>query len=163
MTEPRLDRELEEQEERPNREIETRDSEARTPRWQQPSVLPSPDPRPGWIHRWVRVALQGQPDPTNISSKLREGWEPCKVSEYPEIKIVYVENQDFKDNVLMGGCLLCRAPEELVKQRNEFYQTQTAAQMKSVNENLMRESDPRMPVFNNSKSSVTFGKGSHNN
>ena len=59
----------------------------------------------------------------------------------------------------MGGLMLCRAPVELVQERTEYYQKVTDSQMQSVDNNLMRESDPRMPLFNNRKSEVTFGKG----
>lgn len=144
------------------RALETREKTARRKRWARPSVLPAPDHRDGWKHRWVRIALQGQQDPTNISSKLREGWEPCKVADYPEIQIVYEESKQFKDNVVMGGMMLCRAPEELITERNEYYQDQTAAQMRSVNENLMRENNPKMPMFNESRSRVKFGSGALN-
>ncbi len=142
------------------REHETRDKKARRKRWSRPNVLPSPDPRKGWEHRWVRVANYGSPDPTNISSKLREGWEPCRRDDYPEIMVIYDESDKFKDAVLMGGMLLCRAPKELVEERKDYYRAQTAAQMRTVNESLMTESDARMPVFNESKSEVSFGKGS---
>lgn len=144
------------------RELQTREKTARKKRWVRPNVLPTPDPRPGWTHRWVRIALHGQQDPTNISSKLREGWEPCKINEYPEIQVVYEESRQFKDNVVMGGMMLCRAPEEFVDDRKQYYQDQAAAQMQSVNENLMRENNPRMPMFNESKSRVKFGSGALN-
>ena len=65
----------------------------------------------------------------------------------------------FKDNIVVGGLMLCKAPEEMVAERNDYYKQQTAAQMQSVDNNLMRESDPRMPIFNDRKSTVTFGKG----
>ena len=146
-----------------NRELETREASVRPRRWVRPSVLPSPNPRKGWAHRWVRVANYGVQDPTNVSSKLREGWEFCRAKDYPEIQIMHVENEAFKENLLMGGQVLCRAPEELVAERTEHYRNQTAAQMRSVDHNLMKESDPRMPVFNESKSEIQFGKGKRPN
>ena len=82
-----------------------------------------------------------------------------KAVDHPEIELVSIENERFKDNVIMGGLMLCRAPVELVQERTEYYQKVTDSQMQSVDNNLMRESDPRMPLFNNRKSEVTFGKG----
>jgi hypothetical protein len=73
--------------------------------------------------------------------------------------MVTVENERFADNVVIGGLMLCKAPIELVGERSEYYQQQTDQQMRSVDNNLMRESDPRMPIFNDRKSKVTFGKG----
>mgnify|MGYP003142392303 FL=1 len=122
-------------------------------------MLPSPEPEEGYAFHWVRVSTRGQDDPTNVSSKLREGWEPVKAVDHPEIELVSIENQRFKDNIVMGGLMLCKAPVELVKERTEYYQKVTDSQMQSVDNNLMRESDPRMPLFNNRKSEVTFGKG----
>ena len=146
-------------ENRLGRELETRDKKTRKRAWTKPEVLPSPKPEEGYAFHWVRVSTRGQDDPTNVSSKLREGWEPVKAVDHPEIELVSIENERFKDNVVMGGLMLCKAPVELVEERTEYYQKVTDSQMDSVDNNLMRESDPRMPMFNNRKSEVTFGKG----
>ena len=94
-----------------------------------------------------------------MSSKLREGWEPVKATDHPEITLVTVENERFKDNVVIGGLLLCKAPKELVEERSDYYNSQTKSQMDSVDNNFMRENDPRMPLFNDRRSKVTFGTG----
>jgi hypothetical protein len=146
-------------ENRINREQTTREKTVRKKAWARPEVLPSPNPEPGYEFHWVRVSTQGQVDATNVSSKLREGWEPCKASDHPEITMVTVENDRFKDNVVIGGLMLCKAPIEMVEERNDYYNQQTDAQMNSVDNNLMRENDPRMPLFNERKSKVSFGKG----
>jgi hypothetical protein len=73
--------------------------------------------------------------------------------------MVAVEQERFKDNIVIGGLMLCKAPSEMVEERTEYFQQQTDSQMRSVDNNLMRESDPRMPMFNERKSKVTFGKG----
>lgn len=142
-----------------DRELGTREKNTRKRAWTRPETLPSPTPEKGYAYRWIRVSTQGQADPTNVTSKLREGWEPVRADAHPEIYLAQVENERFKDNIIIGGLMLCRAPEELVQERNEYYQQQTDAQMRSVDNNLMRESDPRMPIFNERKSKVTFGKG----
>ena len=146
-------------ENRINREATTREKVVRKRAWTRPEVLPSPNPEPGYAFRWVRVATQGQVDPTNVSSKLREGWEPVKASAHPEITVVSIENEKFKDNVVIGGLMLCKAPQELVNERTDHFKQQTDGQIQSVDNNLMRENDPRMPLFHDRKSKVTFGKG----
>jgi hypothetical protein len=146
-------------EKRLDRSLETREKRTRTKAWERPEVLPSPTPEEGYAYRWIRISTQGQADPTNVSSKLREGWEPVLASDHPEIFLTGVENERFKDNVVIGGLLLCKAPQEMVDERNEYYQQQAKGQMTSVDNNLMRENDPRMPLFNDRKSTVTFGKG----
>jgi len=146
-------------ENRINRDAESREKTTRKKAWQRPEVLPSPNPEPGYAFRWIRVSSLGNTDATNVSSKLREGWEPVKASDHPEITLVTIENDRFKDNVVIGGLMLCKAPEELIDERNDYYGEQTRSQMHSVDNNLMRENDPRMPLFNDRKTKVTFGNG----
>jgi hypothetical protein len=146
-------------ENRLDRELETRERTTRKKAWQRPETLPSPNPEPGYTYRWIRTSTHGQVDATNVSSKLREGWEPVKATDHPEITLVTIENERFRDNVVIGGLMLCKAPIELVKDRTEHFKEQTSNQIKSVDNNLMRENDPRMPLFNERKSKVTFGKG----
>ena len=146
-------------ENRINRELETRDKNVRKKAWTRPETLPSPMPQDGYSFRWIRVSNQGQVDATNVSSKLREGWTPVRAEDHPEISMVTVEQERFRDNVVIGGLLLCKAPIEMVDERNDYFQQQTDGQMSSVDNNLMRENDPRMPLFNDRKTKVTFGKG----
>ena len=144
---------------RKDRELETRERTVRKKAWTRPEVLPSPNPEPGYNFHWVRVSTQGQVDATNVSSKLREGWEPVKATDHPEITIVAIEQERFKDNIVIGGLMLCKAPKEMIEERNAYYNDQAQAQMTSVDNSLMRENDPRMPLFNERKTKVTFGKG----
>ena len=146
-------------ENRIDRELTTRDKTSRKKGWQRPEVLPSPNPEDGYVYRWIRTSTQGQVDAPNVSSKLREGWEPVKANEHPEITMVAVENERFADNIVIGGLMLCKAPQELDDERTAHYTAQTQNQIRSVDNNLMRENDPRMPLFNERKSKVTFGKG----
>ena len=144
---------------RTNRELDTREKTARKKAWSKPEVLPSPNEEPGYVFRWIRVSTQGNVDATNVSSKLREGWEPVKAVDHPEITMVTTENEKFADNVVIGGLMLCKAPIEMAEERTEYYQSQTDNQMQSVDNNFMRDNDPRMPLFNERKTKVTFGRG----
>ena len=142
------------------RELEVRAVQQRPQQWMPPELLPEPDKEPGYAYRWIRVASLGTADPRNISSKLREGWEPCTLNEQPKFQLLADPNSRFKDNVEVGGLLLCKSPEEFVKQRAAYYAKQTQDQTTAVDNNLMRQSDARMPLFKESKSSTSFGKGS---
>ena len=142
-----------------DRELETREKTARKTAWKRPEVLPSPNQEEGYVYRWIRISTRGNVDAMNVSSKLREGWTAVKASDHPEITLVTVENDRFKDNVVIGGLMLCKAPVEMANERNDYYQDQASSQMQSVDNNLMRENDPRMPLFNDRKTKVTFGKG----
>jgi hypothetical protein len=142
------------------RSIETRVQAERPKQWQQPELLPEPDKQPGFSYRWVRVATNNQADPRNLSAKLREGWEPVKIEEQPQFQLLVDPNSRFKDNIEIGGLLLCKTPTEFVEQRNDYYAKQSDAQSEAVDNNLMRQSDPRMPIFSEKKSTSSFGKGS---
>jgi hypothetical protein len=141
------------------RELESRTQSERPKQWAQPELLPEPDKQPGYAYRWIRVSTLQQADPRNLSGKLREGWEPVNVDEQPQFQLLVDPNSRFKDNIEIGGLLLCKTPVEFVQQRNTYYAKQSDAQTDAVDNNLMRQSDPRMPLFNERKSTTSFGKG----
>ena len=145
---------------REKRSLDTREASTRPAKWMPPQLLPDPTPEPGYAFRWIRVSTQNTADPLNVSSKLREGWEPVKASDHPEIRL-FGSSPDarFPDAVLVGGLLLCKTPAEFIEQRNAYYGQQAEQQMQSVDNSYMRESDPRMPLFKERSSKVTFGKG----
>ena len=141
------------------RELETRATSERPKSWQPASVLPEPDRQPGYTYRWVRVAQLNQADPRNMSSKLRQGWEPVRIEEQPQFKMFVDTDSRYKDNSEVQGLLLCKIPNEFVEQRNAHYAQQNQAQMESVDNNFMRENDPRMPLFADRKTKTSFGRG----
>jgi len=141
------------------RELENRESVARKKAWTPPQTLPSPNPEKGWVFRWIRTSMMGQADPTNSSAKFREGWEPVKAEDHPELMYQADPNTRYKGNVEIGGLLLCKAPEEMAQQRDSYYRNVTQSQMEAVDNNFMRASDERMPLFSERKSAVSFGKG----
>ena len=147
-------------ENRTKRDTATRDLQERPKQWQQPELLPEPDKEAGFAYRWVRVSTLNNADPRNLSAKLREGWEPVKLEEQPKFQLLVDPNSRYKDNIEIGGLLLCKTPIEFVEQRNEHYAKQTQSQTEAVDNNLMRQSDARMPLFNERKSTTTFGRGS---
>ena len=142
------------------RDMQTSELTERLKQWTPPELLPEPDKEPGYAYRWVRVSTLNAADPRNISAKLREGWEPVKIEEQPKFQLLVNPDSRFKDNIEVGGLLLCKTPEEFVGQRNEYYAKQTQAQTDAVDNSLMRQSDARMPLFKESRSSTSFGKGS---
>jgi hypothetical protein len=141
------------------RELESRETQERPKQWAPAELLPEPDKEAGFAYRWIRVATLNQADPRNLSAKLREGWEPVRIEEQPKFQLLVDPQSRFKDNIEIGGLLLCKTPVEFVQQRNSHYDKQTQAQTDAVDNNLMRQSDPRMPIFQERKSSSSFGKG----
>lgn len=141
------------------RELEARAIQERPKQWTPPELLPEPDKQPGFDYRWIRVSTLNQSDARNLSAKIREGWEPVKIEEQPKFQLLVDPSSRFKDQIEIGGLLLCKTPSEFVKQRSAYYQKQNEAQALAVDNNLMRQNDPRMPLFNERKSSTSFGKG----
>ena len=146
-------------ENRLQREMTSRTTQERPKQWQQAELLPEPDKEPGYAYRWIRVSTLNTADPRNISGKLREGWEPVVVEEQPKFRLLIDPTSRFQGNIEIGGLLLCKCPTELMDQRNEFFAKQAKAQEEAVDNNLMRQSDPRMPIFKENRSSTSFGKG----
>ena len=145
-----------------DRILDSRTTTYRPTSWQAPEALPMPDERPGWKHRYVRLSTLGTADPSNISSKLREGYEPVKAEEYPELMMHAATEGRFKGGIEIGGLLLCRIPAEFMDQRAKHFENLNKSQMDSVDNNFLRERDSRsnMALFADKKSKVTFGSGS---
>jgi hypothetical protein len=138
----------------------TRAAMQRPTSWQAPEALPSPDPREGITHRWVRVSMLGVPDVQNISGKLREGYEPVKAEDYPEMMMHATTEGRFKGNIEVGGLVLCSIPSEFLKQREAHFAKINKDTMESVDNNFMKDSDPRMSKFSEKSTKVSFGSGS---
>ena len=140
---------------RDSRTEDTREKSERKVTWQRPSALPDPTPQNGVEFRWIRTSSLGQSDMTNVSSKFREGWEPVKLEDHPELKIISDVDSKFKGNVEVGGLLLCKNSKENMEARRDFQKQQADSQMSAVDNNFMKESDPRMPVLKPEKSTRT--------
>jgi hypothetical protein len=148
-------------ENRTPRDLVSREKSARSV-YVPPSALPDPTPEPGWAYRWVATAILGQADPTNVSKRMREGWEPVKAADHPELMFAGDKN----GNVEIGGLMLCKMPQETAEARDRYYAQQNKSQMESVDNNFMQQQDSRMPLFAEKKSTANhqrpsgFGVGS---
>lgn len=139
---------------RTKRELDTREKSARVV-YTPPSSLPDPVPEPGFSYRWIATHIQGEANARNVSMKLREGWVPVKAEDHPELAMFAGKS----GNVEIGGLMLCKISTEVAKARDEYYQNQAQRQMESVDNHFMRNNDPRMPLFNERKSTVSRGTG----
>jgi hypothetical protein len=141
-----------------NRDLETRvQAERPVAQWAPPETLPQPNEREGWSHRYVRTSTLGVSDPMNISAKRREGFEPVKAEDYPELMSHASIDGQFKGSIEIGGLVLCRAPKEFMEQRAKHYEKLNHSQMESVDNNFLSQNDPRMPLFKERSTKVTFG------
>jgi hypothetical protein len=147
-------------ENRISREVQNRETAERPKQWKPPELLPEPIKQEGYAYRWVRISTLNTADPRNVSTKMREGWEPVTLEEQPQMRLFIDRTSGDNGNIEVGGLMLCKSPTELVQQRNQYYANQSTQQTQSVDNSFMRQSDPRMPLFTERKSTTSFGKGS---
>ena len=144
---------------RSNRDLKSREKSVRAV-YVPPTNLPDPTPEPGYVYRWVATHVLGQSEVTNVSRRMREGWEPVKAQDHPELMLL---GNDKSGNVEIGGLMLCKMLAEKAQARDDYYDKQAQNQMDSVDNSFMRQSDSRMPLFAERKSTSTrggFGSGS---
>jgi len=142
-------------ENRTPRDTLTREKTARMV-YRPSSSLPEPTPVPGYTFRWIATHINGQALPTNVSKMMRDHWEPVKAVDHPELML---EGSAATGNVEIGGLMLCKNLTERVTAMKEYYDEQAQNQMTSVDNNFMRNSDPRMPLFAEHKSTTSRGGG----
>ena len=144
---------------RTKREANTRDTAARRKPWAPPSRLEAPDAPEGTRQRWIRTSIRGEDDQMNVHAKIREGWEPVRAEEYPDYEYSTIQDGAHAGVIGQGGLMLARIPEETALERSEYYRDRTRNQMTAVDDNLMKESHPSMPIQKERQSRVTFGGG----
>lgn len=137
----------------------TRDAKLRRKPWAPPSRLDAPEAPKGFVHRWVRTAMRGEEDKINVTQRFREGYEPVRADEYPDFADRYsVIDEGRHEGVIgTGGLMLCRIPEETVHERSAYYGNRTREQMQAVDQDLMKDEHPSMPITRDRRSRVSFG------
>lgn len=140
-----------------DRALQTRASESRARAYAPPQQLPDPVAQDGYAFRWVRTSINNQSDARNVSMMRREGWEPVRLEDHPELSLA-VDADRASGNVEIGGLMLCKIPKEHVEARQAYYDEVNRKQIQSVDNNFMRENDPRMPLFSEKRTEVSFGK-----
>lgn len=148
---------------RQSRASATREDGARVERqWTPPSLLPDVVQEKGYGYRWIRRAVRGTRDDVYFNKALREGWEPCRLSDHPEVKLhtsPRADGQD-KDIVEVGGLILCQMPIEMARQRDAHYASIGKASANAEANRLNNINDSRMPMLKPSiRQEVEFGKG----
>jgi hypothetical protein len=152
---------IEEEDSRKPRDLDSRETSTRNEPWTPAPLLPSPNPEPGFVFRWVRVAMRGDADNRNVSKKMREGWVPCKLEDYPELQVLPDIDNRFEGNIVVGGLMLCKNSKERMDAKRAYHMDQAENQMDAVDGSYMRENDSRMPLLRPERSTrVTFGDGS---
>ena len=142
---------------RTSRASQTREKTAHKKVWSPPSSLDAPPAPTGFVHRWIRVESMGFQDTKNVAGRIRSGYELVRSEEYPDSDYPQVEDGKYKGVIGVGGLVLARVPEEIAKQRSDYYKKQAQENVEAVDNDLMKEQHPSMPINIDRQTRVTFG------
>ena len=140
-----------------SRASQTRVKEVRKQVWTPPSSLDAPPAPDGFHHRWIRAESMGFDDTKNMAGKLRSGYELVRADEYPDTDYPAIDTGKYKGVIGVGGLLLARISLELVKSRKEYFDNLTKQKDEAINNDLMKEQHPGMPIDIDRQTRVTFG------
>ena len=148
---------MENENKRTSRASQTREKETRKKVWTPPSSLDAPPAPSGFRHRWIRVESMGFQDTKNVAGRLRSGYELVRADQYPDSDYPVIEDGKYAGVIGVGGLVLARVPEEIAQARAEYYAKQGIEQDQAVNNDLLKEEHPSMPINIDRQTRVTFG------
>jgi len=125
--------------------------------WTPPTSLDAPPAPKGFRHQWIRAEILGHQDTSNIARSLREGYELVRADEYPDTDYPAIDTGKYKGVIGVGGLLLARISLELVKSRKEYFDNLTQQKDDAIDDDLMKEQHPGMPIDIDRQTRVTFG------
>ena len=140
-----------------SRASQTREKSEKKKVWSPPSSLDAPTAPDGYRHRWIRAETLGYNDTKNVAASLREGYELVRADEYPDGDFPTLNDGKFAGVIQVGGLLLARIPEEIALQIEAYYNKQTQDKEEAINNDLMKEQHPSMPINSDRQTRVTFG------
>ena len=139
------------------RASQTRTTEKRPTTWTPPSSLDAPPAPDGFRHRWIRTEVLGFDDTKNMTGKIRSGWELVRADEYPGSIYPEVKDGKYAGVIGVGGLVLARIPEEVAKSREAYFNKQTQDREEAINNDLLKDQHPSMPINSDRQTRVTFG------
>ena len=140
-----------------SRASQTRVKTAKKTVWTPPSSLDAPPAPDGYHHRWIRAETMGFDDTKNMAGKLRSGYELVRADEYPETDYPTINDGKYKGVIGVGGLLLARISNELVKSREAYFNNLTKQKDEAIDNDLLKEQHPGMPIDSDRQTRVTFG------
>ena len=140
-----------------SRVSQTRAKQEKPKVWTPPSSLDAPPAPDGYRHRWLRAESMGFDDTKNISGKIRSGWELVRADEYPDSNFPVVTDGKYAGVIGVGGLVLARITEELAKSREEYFRQKTMDRNEALENDVLKEQHPSMPINQDRQTRVTFG------
>ena len=136
---------------------QTREKTTQKKVWTPPSSLDAPPAPDGFHHRWIRAETMGFDDSKNMAGRIRSGYELVRADAYPGSQYPTVTEGKYKGVIGVGGLLLAKVPIEIVKSREEYFNNMTQDANDAIENDLMKEQHPGMPINAERQSRVTFG------
>ena len=140
-----------------SRASQTRANTAKKTVWTPPSSLDAPPAPDGYHHRWIRAEIMGFDDTKNMAGRLRSGYELVRADQYPESDYPTIKEGKYKGVIGVGGLLLARISAELVESRKEYFANLTKQKDEAIDNDLLKEQHPGMPIDVDRQTRVTFG------
>ncbi len=140
-----------------SRASQTKAKTAKKVVWTPPSSLDAPNAPAGFRHRWIRHEVMGFDDSKNMAAMIRSGYELVRGDEYPDQDYPVMKEGKYAGMIGVGGLVLARIPEEIAQQREAYYRDQTKSRDDAVNNDILKEQHPSMPINQERQTRVTFG------
>ena len=140
-----------------SRVSQTRAKQVKPTVWTPPSSLDAPPAPEGFRHRWLRAESMGEDDTKNMTGKIRSGWELVRADEYPDSDYPYIETGKYSGMIGVGGLVLARISEELAQSREAYFAQMTADRNEALENDVLKEQHPSMPINQDRQTRVTFG------
>ena len=145
-----------------SRVSETRVKQERPKVWAPPSTLDAPPAPDGYVHRWIRAEVMGYQDTGNMAAQIKSGWELVRSDEYPDADYPEVTEGKYAGNIGVGGLVLARMPKELAESRDEYFKQMNTDRNEALNNDVLKEQHPSMPINQDRQTRVTFGGSKKN-
>jgi len=145
-----------------SRVSETRVKNERPKVWAPPSTLDAPPAPDGYVHRWIRAEVMGYQDTGNMAAQIKSGWELVRADEYPNSDYPEVTEGKYAGNIGVGGLVLARMPKELAESRDEYFKQMNTDRNEALNNDVLKEQHPSMPINQDRQTRVTFGGSKKN-
>ena len=130
--------------------------------WTPPSTLDAPPAPDGYVHRWIRAEVMGYQDTGNMAAQIKSGWELVRADEYSDYDYPQIADGKYAGMIGVGGLVLARMPEELAKARVEYYRKMNTDRNEALQNDVMKEQHPSMPINQDRQTRVTFGGSKKN-
>ena len=140
-----------------SRASQTRAKTAQKVVWTPPSSLDAPPAPAGFHHRWIRAETMGFDDTKNMAGRLRSGYELVRADAYPGSDYPVMNEGKYKGVIGVGGLLLARIPEEIVKARDDYFKKVIHDKDEAIESDLLKDQHPSMPINAERQTRVTFG------